>query len=135
MENKRKKSVDWKTQLDTKFVLIITVSLLLFTLTFGILVSSTMYGELRGSFVSFQIWQRSFVAFLLIQLLANIVLLFNLLKFTQKITGAVPRIRAVVDKAMAGDYAARINLRKSDNPEMLALADKINELIDRLQKK
>jgi methyl-accepting chemotaxis protein len=135
MENKRKSILMWKTKLSKPFIIVSVCSMLLFTLVFAALVASTMSSEMGLAQSSRIIWSNSFLKFLLIQLGANIFLLFIIFNTLNRSVGAFPRIGNILDKVIAGDHTVRIGLRKKDYDHVVTLATKINKVLEILEAK
>jgi signal transduction histidine kinase len=57
------------------------------------------------------------------------------LLMSHKIFGPLVAIRNFVNEIKAGNYSNRVNLRKQDDPQLLALADALNSLADSLASK
>ena len=133
MDNKRKNVMQWKTSLSTPFVVISVCGMLLFTLVFGFLVSSTMSSQLTYAQADQNIWRLSFMIFILIQLGANITLLVIIFTTLHKTIGAFPRIQQNLDKVIAGDYSIRIGLRGKDNEYVIGLVTKLNKVLEVLE--
>jgi methyl-accepting chemotaxis protein len=66
-------------------------------------------------------------------LLVVIIFLINIMLFLHRGLGPVRRVESVIDRVLSGDYSLRINLRKKDILQSLAI--KINQLIDLLESK
>ena len=135
MDNKRKTVMQWKSKLSTPFVVVTVAGMLLFTLAFGLLVSTTMSSQIGNSHSSSNIWRMSFMVFILIQLGANVTLLVIIFQTLHKTIGAFPRICMNLDKVIAGDYSIRIGLRGKDNEHVAGLVTKINKVLEVLEGK
>jgi len=135
MANKRKNVMQMKNQLSTPFVIISVCGMLLFTLVFGFLVSSTMSSQFAFALPNQNVWRISFLIFILIQLGVNITLLIITLTTLHKTIGAFPRLERDLDKILAGDYAVRIGLREKDDKLVSKLATKINKVLNILENK
>ena len=135
MDNKRQNVMQWKSKLSTPFVVVSVCGMLLFTLVFGFLVSSTMSSQLTYAQSDQNIWRISFLIFILIQLGANVTLLLIIFTTLHKTIGAFPRIEQNLDKVLAGDYSIRIGLRGKDNDHVAKLVTKLNKVLEVLESK
>jgi hypothetical protein len=135
MDNKRQNVMKWKSKLSTPFVVVSVCGMLLFTLVFGFLVSSTMSNQLAYAQSNQNIWRMSFLVFILIQLGANVTLLVIIFTTLHKTIGAFPRIEQNLDKVIAGDYSIRIGLRGKDNDHVAKLVTKLNKVLEVLESK
>jgi hypothetical protein len=135
MENKRKNVMQWKTKLSTPFVVVSVAGMLLFTLVFGLLVSSQMSSQMAYTRGTQDIWRMSFLVFILIQLGANVTLLLIIFTTLHKTIGAFPRIEQNLDKVIAGDYSIRIGVRGKDNDHVAKLVIKLNKVLEILEGK
>jgi hypothetical protein len=135
MDNKRKNVMQWKTKLSTPFVVVAVCGMLLFTLVFGFLVSSTMSNQLTYAQSDQNVWRMSFLIFILIQLGANVTLLFIIFTTLHKTIGAFPRIEANLDKVLGGDYSIRIGVRGKDNDHVAKMVTKLNQILELLESK
>jgi len=127
--------MQWKTKLSTPFVVISVCGMLLFTLVFGFLVSTTMSSQMSFGQADQNIWRISFLIFILIQLGANAALLVIIFTTLHKTIGAFPRIEQNLDKILAGDYSIRIGLRSKDNEHVAGLVTKLNQVLEMLESK
>jgi hypothetical protein len=135
MNNKRQNVLKWKSKLSTPFVVISICGMLLFTLVFSLLVSSTMSNQLSYNWPTQNMWRSTFFIFILIQLGANVALLVIIFATLHKTIGAFPRIGQNLDKVIAGDYSIRIGLRNKDNEYVGDLVTKINKVLEILESK
>jgi len=135
MENKRQHILKWKSKLSTPFIIVTIAGMLLFTLMFSFLVSTMMSDQIISAQGAKSLWRISFLAFLAIQLLANVTLLIIMFIVLHKTIGAFPRIENNLEKILAGDYAVRIGLRKKDNEHVTGLVTKLNKVLELLESK
>jgi hypothetical protein len=135
MDNKRQNILKWKSKLSTPFVIVTMAGMLLFTLVFGFMVSTTMSSQLMTISRVQNIWRISFLIFLIIQVLANITLLTIMFIVLQRTIGSFPRIEQNLEKVLAGDYTIRIGLRNKDNEHVTGLVSKINKVLELLESK
>lgn len=63
---------------------------------------------------------------------ALFIILRRALIYSNRIVGAIPRLERELDKAIAGDYSIRMKIRDKD--ELVGFINKINALLDKLQK-
>jgi len=70
--------------------------------------------------------------FVRLLLIAPLVFVFAIV-LSHRIAGPIYRIRTTLDEILKGDYSKRLFLRKTD--ELKDIADRINSLIDLLDKK
>jgi hypothetical protein len=135
MENKRQHVLKWKSKLSTPFVIVSVCGMLLFTLVFGLMASSIMSNQLGFGQADQSIWRVSFLAFILIQLGANVTLLVIIFATLHRTIGAFPRLEQNLDKVIAGDYTVRVGLRNKDNEHVAGLVTKINKVLEILEQK
>lgn len=127
MEEKRGRKF-WKLNFALRFL---NVSLIFVTLlaVLSFYALSRIMTEPQSSLswkVNFIILQLSFTGVIFSFVIGMFLLLHRTL-------GAVPRLEKTIDRIVSGEYSLRLNVRKKD--VIKPLVDKINQLIDLLEKK
>lgn len=132
MKNRRNRLYFLKTPFVLHFIsvaLVYVCALILINLYSSWMITKELRSCAGGSsswWVNSLISQLSFSAVILILLMTMLVLLHRTL-------GPLPRIEEFLNKVNNGDYSQRIIVRKND--AIYSLAQKINKIVDTLEKK
>lgn len=133
--NKRNPILKWKNEISNPFIIVILSSMTLFTICFLVLTLITMKTLSKYSVLDQSTWLFVFIVFVLIQICVNSLILLLMFTILHKTTGAFPRIEAILDKIIAGNYSLRLGLRDGDNKQVESLINKFNKVLDILDSK
>ena len=89
--------------------------------------------ELESAFPYSSSWQVDFLVAQACLFLSILILLATIMIIVHRAMGPVPRIEAILDAVIKGDYTQRIHLRRRDF--LLSLADKLNKVLELLEQK
>ncbi len=136
MDLKRIQSlINWKSGSKKSLVSILLFGLILFALLFFLVIWVTLSQETMSDSPVYSLWRLSFLIFIFVQILINIVLIAYMLTQLHRASGAFPRLEAQLDKILAGDFKARLGVREKDDAQLAIFVKKLNLLLDILEKK
>ncbi len=133
--NKRNPILKWKNDISNPFIIVILSSMTLFTIGFLALTLMTMKTLSKYSVLDQSTWLFVFIIFILIQICVNSLILMLMFTILHKTTGAFPRIEAILDKIIEGNFSLRLGLRDGDNKQVESLVNKFNKVLDILDSK